>query len=379
MTLTSKQHAESMSGYIEEGRKRALALGNRGPIRFEGDGRLHRDITDAFSRQGFYVFTGVIDKQELNDLKKEVNFALEHAPVANNSKLDQKGRTALGSDLKIPPFYLVSPLGDPVGGTSHNGGRHPVRMTTPEPEPKSPSKVVQVIFGTLHLLDSCLRLYGHPRLLRVAEAINGPDFTPINEAIFIKQPGLGAAVAWHQDGTTHWGSFDLDEGTHGFNFMVQLYGSTAANAVWLVPGSHKQGKVDIASLTQADGDRIANAVPMISDPGDVVMCNRQTVHGSFANTSKDWRVSVGYGFHRKKSVVGANAKLLNGDILNYDEYRVHQRSRIIPIAIDARAQRYTSEQRYSYLPFAGLEDENRFNEDTRRNILKNYNLLDLHI
>ena len=161
--------------------------------------------------------------------------------------------------------------------------------------------------------------------------------------------------------------------------MVQLYGSTAANAVWLVPGSHKQGEVDIASLTQVGGDRIPNAVPMISDPGDVVICNRQTVHGSFANTSKDWRVSVGFGFHWKKSVVGVNAKLLNGEVLHYDEHRVLQRSRIIPMAIDARAQRYKSEQPYSYLPFTGLEDENRFNENTRRNILKNYNLLDLHI
>jgi hypothetical protein len=33
---------------------------------------------------------------------------------------------------------------------------------------------------------------------------------------FVKQPGLGGSVAWHQDGVTHWNSSDLDEGTHGF-------------------------------------------------------------------------------------------------------------------------------------------------------------------
>ena len=27
---------------------------------------------------------------------------------------------------------------------------------------------------------------------------------PYNDAIFIKQPGLGASVAWHQDGIVHW-------------------------------------------------------------------------------------------------------------------------------------------------------------------------------
>ncbi len=368
-----------MAVYLQEGAKRALALANRGPVRFGSDGSLHPDITNAFSRCGFYVFTGVIEPSELDDLKDEVKHALERAPVSNRSKLDRQGRPSLGSDLSIPPFYLVSPLGDPVGGTQRNAGRHPVKMVTPTPEMDAPSQVVQVIFGTLHILDSCLRLYGHPLLLKVAEAMNGPDFVPFNEAVFVKQPGLGAAVAWHQDATTHWDSPNLDEGTHGFNFMAQLYSSTAANAVWIVPGTHKQGKLDISSLTEASGDKISDAVPMICDPGDVVMCNRQAVHGSFANTSDDWRVSVGFGFHRKESVVGVTAKLLNGKTVRYDEARVLERSRMIAIAIDARAQRYPKEKPYLYQPLAGLEAQNSFNKETRELVVKNYNLLDLHI
>ena len=379
MSLTVKQHAESMAVYLQEGAKRALTLANRGPVRFGSDGSLHPDITDAFSRCGFYVFTGVIEPPELDDLKDEVKHALERAPVSNQSKLDRQGRPSLGSDLSIPPFYLVSPLGDPVGGTQRNAGRHPVKMVTPTPETDAPSQVVQVIFGTLHILDSCLRLYGHPLLLKVAEAMNGPDFVPFNEAVFVKQPGLGAAVAWHQDATTHWDSPKLDEGTHGFNFMAQLYSSTAANAVWIVPGTHKQGKLDISSLTEASGDKISDAVPMICEPGDVVMCNRQAVHGSFANTSDDWRVSVGFGFHRKESVVGVTAKLLNGKTVLYDEARVRERSRMIAIAIDARAQRYPKEKPYLYRPLAGLEAQNSFNKETRELVVKNYNLLDLHI
>ena len=86
-----------------------------------------------------------------------------------------------------------------------------------------------------------------PACSAVAAAINGPDFTPFNEALWIKEPGKGASVAWHQDGTTHWDSPDWDEGIHGFNFMGQLYGCTAANGVWVVPGSHKRGKIDIGS------------------------------------------------------------------------------------------------------------------------------------
>ena len=101
------------------------------------------------------------------------------------------------------------------------------------------------MFGMCQAMPAALRLYGHPQLLAIAAAINGPDFVPYNDAIFVKQPGLGGSVAWHQDGVTHWDSPDWDAGIHGFNFQVQLYPTTAANGLWVVPGTHRTGRVDI--------------------------------------------------------------------------------------------------------------------------------------
>lgn len=105
-----------------------------------------------------------------------------------------------------------------------------------------------------------LRLYAHPGLLAAAATINGLDFNPFSESIQvraicfdvapmvlrcwtmvpalspacdqIKFAGLGPFVTWHQDGTIHWGRGQAAE--HGFNFMCQLYGSTAENGVWYV-------------------------------------------------------------------------------------------------------------------------------------------------
>src|SRR5262245_19944037 len=115
-------------------------------------------------------------------------------------------------------------------------------------------------------------------------------------------PPSTASVAWHQDGTTHWGAPDWDEGTHGFNLMGQLYGCTAANGVWVVPGSHKLGKIDIkAGVAQAGTERLPEVVPIVAKPGDVAITNRQSLHGSFANTSKDWRVTINMGFQRRRS------------------------------------------------------------------------------
>ncbi|GIS91315.1 MAG: hypothetical protein CM1200mP20_13560 [Pseudomonadota bacterium] len=107
-----------------------------------------------------------------------------------------------------------------------------------------PAEDVYLILGVLQFSEACLRLYGHPHLLAAAATLNGADFVPFNEAMFIKKPGLGASVAWHQDGVTHWDHPQWDSRDTWIYFSgFLLYGSTAANAVWVVPGSHRFGNV----------------------------------------------------------------------------------------------------------------------------------------
>jgi hypothetical protein len=282
-------------------------------------------------------------------------------------------------DCKALNISWVKPLSDPIGGTSYAHGRHPVKMAEPKPPEGAPEYVVQLVLGSLQFSDACLRLYGHPQLLKVAETINGKNFTPFNEAVWIKQPGLGGSVAWHRDGWTHWDSPDLDEGTHGFNFMAQLYGCNAANGLWVVPGSHRPRKVDIKAMVEAAGsERLPEAVPLICGPGDVVICNRQAVHGSFANTCEDVRVTINFGFHRRKSVLGVESGGIHNPVAVYDDDRIHKRSRLIMYAIDARQQRFPNETPYRYEPFAGQEDRYRWTSEVKPE-LKDYNLLDLGI
>ena len=57
-------------------------------------------------------------------------------------------------------------------------------------------------------------------------------------------------------------------------------------------------------VAEAGSERLPDAVPIVCKPGDVAMTNRQVLHGSFANTSPDWRVTVNFGFHRRASVLG---------------------------------------------------------------------------
>jgi len=369
----------AMQDYMRAGEAKAYALGNRGPIRFEADGALQRDILDAYWRCGFYVFEDVLGAAELADIEKDLFDILDRLPSENGSPVDAKGRAALGADCEAPTLFWSKPLGDPFGGTDLANGRHPVKMTEPTPADDTPEEIVYLILGSLQFSDACVRAYGHPGLLAVAAAINGEDFVPFTDALFVKEPGLGASVAWHQDGTTHWNSDTWDEGSHGFNFMAQLYGSTPANGVWVVPGTHKRGKVNIAAMVaEAGSERLADAVPIVCKPGDVAVTNRQALHGSFANTSPDWRVTVNFGFHRRASVLGVHGGGLHNAPAIYDDARIQERSRLIGLAIDARRQRFPDEPPYVYKPFNDAGARYVWN-DTARAGLKDYNLLDLSI
>jgi ectoine hydroxylase-related dioxygenase (phytanoyl-CoA dioxygenase family) len=150
--------------------------------------------------------------------------------------------------------------------------------------------------------------------------------------------------------------------------------------VWVLPGSHKLGRIDIKKLVEDSGsERIGSAVPLICDGGDVIMTNRQLAHGSFANSSPDRRVTLNAGFFARPRVLDVTTELLSGEMATFDKIRVEERSRMIQIAIDARRQRYPDEVSYTYKPLVGQEDSNRWNEETRLSVVKDYNLRDMYI
>jgi len=377
---TAGDYRQSLAPYVEAGVERASKLGNRGPVKFGSDGALAADILEAYWRTGFYVFEGLVDPDEISQLQSDMQGLLERAPVANGATKDRLGREAFGQEFARPVYSLIRPLSDPWGGTDALNGRHPTQMTQPAPATDTPERVVFLMGGMCQIMDSGLRLYGHPKLLSIAASINGNDFVPYNDAIFVKQPGVGGSVSWHQDGVTHWDSEDWDEGIHGFNFQVQLYDTSAYSCLWVVPGTHKLGRLDIEKLVKEQGsERLPTAVPLHAKSGDVTIVNRQALHCSFANTTSDQRISLTFGFHRRSSVLGATGALSEAPDARYDEQRIDDRSQVISVAIDARAKHFTDEQSFRYQPMIGREDDLRLTPDNWQRIIKDYNLKDLSI
>ena len=373
------EQSDAMRTYLLEGQARAIDLPNRGPLRFTESGSLAEDIRATYSEYGFYIFENVLSAEELDDIKSDLDAMRAQFPTGPESQVNAAGEPALGADAKALTLVWSKPLGDPLGGTELANGRHQVKMFEPEAGAEAPPAAPFILLGSLQFSDACLRTYAHPELLRVTESINGPDFAPFNEALFIKEPGIGAAVSWHQDGVTHWDSPDFDEDIHGFNFMAQVYGSTAVNGVWVLPGTHKQGKLDIKALVaEAGSERLEGAVPIVCNPGDVVICNRQLLHGSFPNCGFEPRITVNFGFHKRSSVLGVMGGGIHSDAQVFDEAIVARRSRAIGYAIDARKQRFPDETPYEYQPFLASGDVYQWDADARGK-LKDYNLDDLSI
>lgn len=379
--VSLESHAEALTDYLAKGEALACNLPIRGPVRYAPEGGLHADIVKAYAQFGCYIFEGLVAAEEIQRLKSNIKELLDRAPVGKDEPLDADGRPAYGAEFTVPVYHFIEPLSDPWGGTGLLNGRHPTKMAQPKPNQGSPKQVVHLMSGMCQTMPAGLELYGHPDLLAIAAAVNGDDFVPYNDATFVKLPYLGGSVSWHQDGVTHWDAENWDEGIHGFNFQAQLYSCTARNCLWVVPGTHKLGKLDIKKMVNdnAGSEQLPGAIPLVCQPGDVTMVNRQMLHASFANSSPDPRISLTFGFHRRSSVLGAKGALSQRNSEVYDEQRIFKRSAVIAVAIDARRQRYPDEETYCYIPFSGLEADYRFNQQNLEAVIKNYNLLDLSI
>jgi ectoine hydroxylase-related dioxygenase (phytanoyl-CoA dioxygenase family) len=161
--------------------------------------------------------------------------------------------------------------------------------------------------------------------------------------------------------------------------MGQVYGSTAVNGVWVVPGSHKNGRADIVQMVKdAGSERLPEAVPIICDAGDVVINSRQIIHGSFANTGYEPRLSVNFGFHKRSSVLNVRGAGMHAEAAVMDADFIDNRSRLIGLAIDARQQRFPDETPYVYAPFADCKNQLKWSPAVQAE-LKDYNLMDLSI
>src|SRR5579872_2411145 len=86
-TADRTTYESEMEAYFREGHDRAMALPNRGPLRFAADGRLTSDISEAYERFGFYVFEGFIKPRELAEIEASFMDMVDRLPVGPGAEL----------------------------------------------------------------------------------------------------------------------------------------------------------------------------------------------------------------------------------------------------------------------------------------------------
>lgn len=86
-----------------------------------------------------------------------------------------------------------------------------------------------------------------------------------------------------------------------------------------------------------------------------------------------------FGFHRRKSVLGQRGALSQKSEVVYDEARIHRRSGVVALAIDARHQARPEETSFRYQPFEYLSHDFHYDPATFDEQIRDYFFDDLSI
>ncbi len=150
-----------------------------------------------------------------------------------------------------------------------------------------------------HLLYTWLdEIVRHPSILDPVEDLLGPDILCWASRFFIKDPGDGGFVSWHQD-VTYWG---LDITENIVTAWLAFTPATRANGVMkVIPGSHHKllpHREGAGSKLTVRGQEVAvdvdesKAVYMELGAGEMSLHHVLLFHGSDVNTSTERRIGL---------------------------------------------------------------------------------------
>jgi ectoine hydroxylase-related dioxygenase (phytanoyl-CoA dioxygenase family) len=148
-----------------------------------------------------------------------------------------------------------------------------------------------------------------PELLSIAFALLGPDLRQITNQMHWKNPGDEVSFQMHQDCTFRKPDTAYRNLFRSFvQTAIAVDPCTEANGcLQLVPRSHREARALLAggydewmanAVNRAVLDRLHAPVPGLLEPGDVVIWNPYTIHGSQPNRSHASRRLYINGFAR---------------------------------------------------------------------------------
>jgi phytanoyl-CoA hydroxylase len=226
-------------------------------------------MRERFTTDGYLHFRGMVRKTELDALNSETWALIEQARQMTPARplgMDDFAYESFVSAFAKQPLHAPATMLQDIYFALHR---------------RSSTMMPRAIDHIGHYSLTARALLGHPDLLSIVEAMQGSQFITTASPMVLKYPGKGAMMPWHRDALR---PKDAPEGIPTFTADIYLDATTADTSVWIVPGSHRWS-VDAA---QAECSRrndehkfnVDDAVPIIVEPGDLLLHHTWLIHGS---------------------------------------------------------------------------------------------------
>ena len=146
-------------------------------------------------------------------------------------------------------------------------------------------------------------LIRHPRILDVVQALIGPDILVYHVTCWLKEPGEGSFVSWHQDGTY----FHLHPAEHLTAWIALTPSTPERGCVRVLPGTHRDGQQVHQEFPNADNllsngqtleiaEQAEEAVDLTLRPGQMSLHHTHLIHASGRNTTPHRRIGIGISY-----------------------------------------------------------------------------------
>lgn len=155
-----------------------------------------------------------------------------------------------------------------------------------------------------HLLYTWMdELVRHQGILDAVESLIGPNILLYHLTCWIKEPGDGSFVTWHQDGTY----FNLTPAEHVTAWVALSDATPESGCMRMLPGSHKGGQFE-HEKGPTEGNLLSNgqqlsleideskAIDIIVPSGSVSFHHTHIMHSSGPNRSDDRRIGIGISY-----------------------------------------------------------------------------------
>lgn len=185
-----------------------------------------------------------------------------------------------------------------------NGIAMPIRVLDEDKALKLGDKIISLRNSGDGEIETALRIGPHylfpwlfdvastPAVLDAVEQVLGPDILIWSTQFFMKDPGDGGYVSWHQD-STYWG---LEPNTVTTAWIALTPATVESGCMKVAPGTHLMDQLPHADTFQPDnllsrGQEIQidvsemETADVVLKPGEMSLHHVQLVHGSDPNES----------------------------------------------------------------------------------------------